>query len=88
MNNFIDKIKHLITPTVPNPEETIKELQAKTQNLEQQAEYAETEAKLIERSIKAKKRIKAARKSNMRSLYPIAGLVLLVFIILVIAGSC
>lgn len=88
MNNLIDKIKNWITPVTSSPEETIKALQAKTQQLEQQAEYAETEAKLRERAKKAKNRIKAVRKSTIRPLYILVGLALLVIIIVVLAGSC
>jgi len=91
MNNLIDKIKSYITPVPSKPKtraQSLKELQAKTQKLEQQALYAETEAKLLERAKKAKSRIKAVRKSNIRPRYVLAGLALLVIIIVILAGSC
>jgi len=88
MSNLIDKINKWITPETPASEETIKELQAKTQDLEQQADYAEAEANLLERANKAKKRIKAAKKSDRRLIYIAVGLVILVVIILVISGGC
>ena len=88
MDNLIDKIKNLITPTPSTSEETITELQTRTQNLEHQADLAETEAKLRGRLEKAKKRIKAVRKNDRRLLYILAGLVFLVIIIWIFAGSC
>jgi len=89
MINLIDKIKNLISPAIPKSEETIKDLQDKTQKLEQQADYAEIEAKLIDRANKAKKRIKLARRgSNKRLLYTLAGLAFLIIVIIILAGSC
>ena len=88
MSLIIDKIKNLITPAPHTSEETIKELQTRTQNLEHQADLAETEAKLRGRLEKAKKRIKAVRKNDRRLLYILAGLVFLVIIIWIFAGSC
>jgi len=91
MVDLIDKIKNYITPAPSTPEAralSLKELQAKTLLLEQQADYAETEAQLIEKAEKAKKRIKAVRKSKIRPLYILVGLALLVIIILIISGSC
>jgi len=88
MDNLIDKIKNLITPTPSTSEETITELQTRTQNLEHQADLAETEAKLRGRLEKAKKRIKAVRKNDRRLLYILVGLVFLVIIIWIFAGSC
>ena len=88
MPNLIDKIKNLITPTSPTSEETITELQTRTQNLEHQADLAETEAKLQGRLEKAKKRIKAVRKSKIRPLYILVGLAFIVIIIVILVGSC
>lgn len=91
MDNLIDKIKSYITPVPSKPKtraQSLKELQAKTQKLEQLADYAEAEAKLLEKAKKAKTRIKAVRKTNIRPLYILAGLALLVIIIVVLAGSC
>lgn len=91
MDNLLDKIKSYITPVPSKPKtraQSLKELQAKTQKLEQQADYAETEAKLLEKAKKAKSRIKAVRKNAIRPLYIITGLVFLVIIIVVLAGSC
>lgn len=88
MDNLIDKIKNRIFPSSATPEESLKELRVKTTKLEQQAEYAETEARLIDKANKAKKRIKAVRKSNIRPLYIIAGLLFLVIIIVVMKGGC
>ena len=88
---LIDKIKSYITPASSTPGErakSLKELKATTQLLEQQANYTEAKAILLERANKAKKRIKAVRKSNVRPLYILAGLVFLVIIILVMKGSC
>ena len=88
MPNIIDKLKNLITPAPPTSEETIKELQTRTQNLEHQAALAETEAKLLEKADKAKKRIKAVRKSRIRPLYILVGLAFIVIIIVILVGSC
>ena len=88
MADLIDKIKNLITPASPTSEETITELQTRTQNLEHQADLAETEAKLQGRLEKAKKRIKAVRKSRIRPLYILVGLAFIVIIIVILVGSC
>ena len=89
IDNLIDKIKGLITPVIPASEDTIKELQAKTQELEQQADFAETEAKLIDRSNKAKKRIRTAKRGgNKQLLYILAGLVFIIILIVILAGNC
>ena len=89
MSFIIDKVKNWFTPVTPPTEDSIKELQTKTQLLEQQADLAETEEKLRKRSDKAKKRIKTAKRgTDKRLLYILAGLVFLVIIIWIFAGSC
>lgn len=91
MDNLIDKIKNLIIPAPSTPESrenALKELGAKAQLLEELADYSEAEAKLLERTKKAKNRIKAVRKSTIRPRYILAGLALLVIIIVVLAGAC
>lgn len=89
MSNFINTLNKWFTPTIPATKESLKDLQARTKELEQQAVYAETEAKLIDRSNKAKKRIKTAKRGNAKRLvYSLAGLVFIVTIILIISRSC
>ena len=88
MSLIIDKIKSWFTPTFSTSEETIQQLQTRTQNLEHQADLAETETKLMVRFEKARKRIKAVRKNKIRPLYIVAGLVFIVIIIVILVGSC
>ncbi len=89
MDNPIDKVKNLITPKTPPTKASLADLTTKTKRLEQQAEYAETEAKLLDRMAKATNKIKATRHYphfNIR--YIVIGLVILVVIILIMTGSC
>ena len=89
MDNLIDKIKNWITPATSSPEETLKALQDKTQKLEQQADYAETKAKLSERANKAKKRIKATKSyPHINTRLIVIGVVLLAVIILIMVKGC
>ena len=87
LNNLINKVVTLLSPAMPPTTESLKDLRAKTKALERQAEFAETEAKLLDRAKKAKKRIKAVRTSNIRPIYIIISLVLLGIIILVISSG-
>ena len=85
---IIDKIKIFFAPAMPPTAESLKNLRAETTKLERQADNTEAEAKLQERAKKAKKRIQAVRKSSIRPLYLLAGLVLIVVIIVILVGSC
>ncbi len=86
-NNLMNKVVTLISPAMPPTTESLKDLRAKTKSLERQAEYTETEAKLLTRAKKAKQRIKAVRTSNIRPIYIIISLVILGIIILVISSG-
>ena len=92
MDNLIDKIKNYITPAPSTPEiraQSLKELQTKTQLLEQQADYAEAKAILLARAGKAKKRIRATKSYpyiNKRLI--VIGIVLLAVIILIMVKGC
>ena len=92
MGNLIDKIKNYITPTTSTPGErakSLKELGSSTRLLEQQADYAETKAKLIDRANKAKKRIKATKSyPHINTRYILIGLGLLVIIIFIMVKGC
>jgi len=92
MDNLIDKIKNWITPTPATPEiraKSLKELQTKTQLLEQQADYAEAKATLLARANKAKKRIKATSSyPHINKRYILIGLGLLVVIIFIMVKGC
>ena len=92
MSNLIDKIKNLITPAPSTPEaraKSLKELRAKTLLLERQARYAETEAKLIDRAKKAKKRIRATKTyPHINTRLIVIGVVLLGVIILIMVKGC
>lgn len=92
MDNLIDKIKNLITPTPSTPEiraNSLKQLQAKTQLLEQQADYAEAKALVLERAKKAKKRIKATKSyPHINTRLIVIDTLLLGVIILIMAKGC
>ena len=92
MDNLIDKIKNLITPAPSTPEiraQSLKELQAKTQLLEQQADYAEARATLLARAGKAKKRIRATKSyPHINTRLIVIGVVLLAVIILIMVKGC
>ncbi len=89
MSDLINKIKDWITPATVSPEESIKELQSKTQKLEQQADFAETKAKLIDRANKAKKRIRATKSyPHINTRLIVIGAVLLGVIILIMVKGC
>jgi len=92
MNNLIDKIKNWITPTPTTPEiraESLKQLQAEAQLLEQQADYAEAKALVLERINKAKKRRKATSSyQHINKRYILIGLGLLVVIIFIMVKGC
>jgi len=92
MDNLIDKIKNWITPTPTTPEiraESLKQLQAEAQLLEQQADYAEAKALVLERINKAKKRRKATKSyPHINKRYILIGLGLLVVIIFIMVKGC
>jgi len=92
MANLIDKIKNWITPAPSTPEtraESLKQLQAKAQLLEQQADYAEAKALVLERINKAKKRRKATSSyPHINKRYILIGLGLLVVIIFIMVKGC
>ncbi len=92
MGDLIDKIKNWITPTPSTPKaraNSLKERRAKTLLLERQARYAETEAKLIDRANKAKKRIKATKSyPHINTRLIVIGVVLLGVIILIMVKGC
>ena len=92
MDNLIDKIKNYITPAPSTPAtraESLKALQDKTQLLEQQADYAEAKASVLERAKKAKKRIKATSSyPHINKRYILIGLGLLVVIIFIMVKGC
>ena len=89
VNNLIDKIKGYITPTAPPTRESLDALEAKTKKLEKQAEYAEAEAKLLDRAKKAKIRIKATKSyPHINTRFIVIGTLILGVIILIVARSC
>jgi len=92
MDNLIDKIKNWITPATSSPEaraHSLKDLQDKTQLLEQQADYAEAKALVLERAEKAKKRIKATKSyPHINTRLIVIGTLLLGVIILIMVKGC
>ena len=92
MGNLIDKIKNYITPAPSTPKkraESLKELRATTLLLEQQADYAEAKANLLERAKKAKKRIKATKSyPHINTRLIVISAVLLGVIILIMVKGC
>ncbi len=92
MDNLIDKIKNLITPTPSTPGErakSLKELGTTTRLLEQQADYAEAKATLLARAGKAKKRIKATKSyPHINTRLIVIGTLLLGVIILIMVKGC
>lgn len=89
MGNLIDKAKNLITPKTPPTKASLVDLTTKTKKLEQHAEYAETEARLLDRMAKAQKRIKAtSHYPHFNTRYIVIGLGLLVIIIFIMVKGC